>query len=606
MATTRQRAINKLASSGFTNPDEKEIQGAISSLSPQTNTNPFQKAADDLKKAQTLLSGIQKSGAPEGSFSSDGGDIPFRNAEQEAVSGGGKQADAVRGTQTGTRRLTSSQSNALIKDYGLVGFGVDVSGMTQGAALDKIRSFRDERAGQTSSLTSGAFNPESLAGVKKTFDDFKFAVDEISNYPFMSRQEKNQKATAITESFSGQFAKNFGTAEDFNNALQNENVRNLFGQYESLGGDVNNVAAKVENKGLSTGYQSPSDYVGALDTRSKEQAFEALIPQHQLAQDEIAFEQNIPQEQRDYYYGTPEQIGFVERQEKQAEAEIKLIERAAKLDEKNARAQVDYAMDKMAAQNRAGQAKIEQNRLAAKNYMTGALAKLGALKTTGAAPQALGVLEQKYQQQAQEMQSNFDFANRELGLKLTQEVDNIGIDRDNDILKIKGDLSKSEEQIWKEIFKLQNTADRRTFDILGRYNKDFKREAEKYEKEAKKAADKYTKDFLVTALDRDLNDLSFDSFIGRGGSTGQSFTPEGRIGQVPPFLQTLLDSNKVSVRLQRVISGESTSITNAVEKEMRKLGITFDMLPDKATKDDDIEAEIEYDKIFNTEKPSTE
>ena len=72
-------------------------------------------------------------------------------------------------------------------------------------------------------------------------------------------------------------------------------------------------------------------------------------------------------------------------------------------------------------------------------------------------------------QSAQELRSNYGFANRQIEINLKEAVDGIQIKRDEDILGIKNDLSKSEQDIYKEVFNLQKTADKNTLNIINAY-----------------------------------------------------------------------------------------------------------------------------------------
>jgi len=118
------------------------------------------------------------------------------------------------------------------------------------------------------------------------------------------------------------------------------------------------------------------------------------------------------------------------------------------------------------------------------------LAKLGALNTTGAAPVALATLEQKYQQQSQTLNTKLRFANQQLNIDLNEKVSGIDYKRDDDILSLKSDLSKSKEDVYKEIFKLQNAADKEKFSLISKFQDEFTKRKDTYSKEAKQLAEK--------------------------------------------------------------------------------------------------------------------
>jgi hypothetical protein len=390
-------------------------------------------------------------------------------------------------------------------------------------------------------------NPESVANSKERYNNFRMSIDETMNDPWITRQEKKDKKQAITTSFAGELGKGFNSVEEFAQSMQDQSFANMIKDYEKQGGDVAAITSSIGKPAVGQtqpqGAQSIEEYLGAITTPDQQRAFDSLIPEQKIAQDQISFEQSIPEQYRKEYFGTPDQIGFLEQQKNQKKEEIKLLERKAKLDEKNARAQVDYAIDKARAEVDIAETEVEQNRLQAKNYMTGMLAKLGALNTSSGAPIAIATLEQEYQQQKQVLRSDFNFAQRELEMKLTEEVDNIGLERDENILKVKSDISKSEEDAWKEIFKLQNEADKSTFKILGAYATDFRTQTDKYTKESKAAAERWAKKNAKAVSTYDISGARPYSITTKKDKNGKVasarvLNPDGTLGTIDQLLNS--------------------------------------------------------------------
>ena len=462
-------------------------------------------------------------------------------------------------TYTPPPPTNASSAAGLAKTYGLSGLNLDkeLIGLSPDKARARALQLGQERSGQQSALTSYTFNSQSVAGLKEKFGQYRMKMDDTLNDSLRSKNEKDAAKITLNKSFSDQFASQFQNAQQFNDAAKNPEMLKMLQQYEQQGGSITDITSKIgvsvtgetrnpdgsfattysdgtsDNRRLiqnadgsytSREAMSVDQYLGAMKDPSQKKAFESLIPEQKLAQDEITRQQGIAEEFRDAYFGTEEKVGFIQQEKQQAQERIKLLEREAKLDEKNMRAQANFAIEKNNADLQIEGAKVEENRLAAKNYMTGMLAKLGALNTTGAAPQALAGLEQKYQQQSQQLRTSYSQANRGIEIKLTETVDGIGIERDNNILDIKGDLSKSEQDVWKEIFKLQNDADAKTFKIIGDYTKDFRTQTEKFAKEAKALAEKNAKAFAKIA--------STYSFAGvREGDIGLGRTKGGTINK---------------------------------------------------------------------------
>jgi hypothetical protein len=236
-------------------------------------------------------------------------------------------------------------------------------------------------------------------------------------------------------------------------------------------------------------------------------------------------------------------------------------------------------------------AETEKNRLNSRNYMTGMLAKLGALNTSSAAPIAIANLDQKYQQQMQEATTKVQNANREIEMKLKESVDNIEIETANDILKIKQDLTKSDADVMKDIMKMKQDAQRATFKIIGGFQNDFRSQTEKYRAEAKALAKKNAADYMKIVSNYDVTGLSFNDFINKKQTIDTEFGPiqstfgiEKRKALVPEFIQNLISSGSISSYLENVLQGEKSiadySATNQskIRAEMQRLGITKEML----------------------------
>ena len=476
-------------------------------------------------------------------YSVDG--VMFRNDEQATRSGyyGEEAADDLfyKEAPFVQKRLTKAESKGFAADYGLMGLNEkDFEGLTKTQAEIKAKRLQQERQGQTSALTSYRYNPQAISGFRDVFNELKLSLDTQKDDPFTPNKMKKEKNQTTIKSYTDQLAGLFGSQEEFLAAQKDPEMRKILRQYESIGGSRNDVAAnigknvsvtgEVDNPdGTSTvsysdgqqrnvryqqnpdgsmtpvfenansGDQTIDQYLGSLNKKEDQMAMETLLPEKQIAQDQIAFEMSVPEAYKQYYFGTPEQVGLLERKEAEAKETIKLIERKAQAEERNTKAMANLASQKASAEREQANAEIEKNRLTAKNYMMGQLAKLGALNTTGAAPMAIASLEQKYQQQAQQLNTKYEFAERELSVKLREAVDNIELERDENILKVKEDVTKSEEDAWKEIFKLEIAAKKSAFSTITSFASKFRTQTESYRKELKSDAEKYAKELAKKA-----------------------------------------------------------------------------------------------------------
>lgn len=476
-------------------------------------------------------------------------------------------------------RVKAGDAKEIADKSGLKGMGLDNQfiGLTFAEARQKAEELRQERASQVSANTSFSYNPESISGFKNTFKDLQLRVKETSNDPFESRESKTKSKDALISSYTSNLAKNFGSVDEFNAAQQDPEFAKILSEYEKIGGSRNDIASNIsksvsvvsetpnrdgsytvtysdgtqdvrrytqnaDGSFTSTPAQTIDQYLGAMTSPDQKKAMEELLPEYTIQQDKIAFEQSIPNQYRDYYFGNEEQVGFLQQQKTLAEEKIKILEKEAKTEEKNLKRQANLVIEKNQYEQEKDEAEIEENRLQAKNYATGLLAKLGALKTTGAAVEGLANLEQKYQQQTQETKRAYYFANKEVENKLIEGLDDIDNKLANDIWDIKNDLSKDEETVWKDIFKMQQTADRNTLNIIDKFAGEFRTLKEKYRKERIAEAKKYADTFSSIIGADDLKGVMEGDIIlkrnKKGKITDQGLlNPEGQLSDIERILE---------------------------------------------------------------------
>ena len=454
-----------------------------------------------------------------------------------------------------------------IKGAGLQGLlkDSDLVGLTRSEAQKRVSQAQARAKGSTSALTSYSFNPATISGAKKTYEGFNAKLQDTQNDPWTSKGTKKDKMAGLYESTAAEFAKLFDSPESFDSALtSNADLAAGMEAFKRAGGDLNSIRSRIganmtqqqqtdtqlaaiqgivdqgitdpeeiaaamneagrasgQNSGFTgsevmrlmsgSSEQSTADYLAGLadpldlGTPAEAEAFKSLIPERELAQDQIMRLANVPQQYKDLYFGTPEQMGVLQEKRIQAEEQKKILERREKSDERNLRAVANLTIEKNNADLAIEEAQIEENRLAARNYATGQLAKLGALNTTGAATVKLATIEQKYQQQAQQMRSATRFANQRIELKLKDDVSNVEIDTDEKILDLQGDLTKDREEVLKEVQKLEASAWDKIYSISDKAAGELRTQKEKYVKEAKTLAEKAAKAAAKASESYDVN-----------------------------------------------------------------------------------------------------
>lgn len=379
--------------------------------------------------------------------------------------------------------------------------GNDFAGMTRAEAEAKATEKGMKIKAQLSPYTSYSFNPETVSGAKSIFDGLVTKVNSNNNDPFKGKGSKTDYLQTLFESSSNEFAKLFTSVDDFNSTLANSpEFKTTIDNYVAQGGKLESITSKIKTPATieDSGIQDVATYLEKLSpnaTQEQKDAYNTLIPEKQLAQEQIMQLAKIPKELKDLYFGTPEKIGLLEEKRIQAEEYKKIVEKKAQDAQDDARSQAQFAIDQNNADLEIESSKIEENRLKAKNYMTGMLAKRGALNTTGTAVLSLGILDQKYEQQASQMRTKAQFKNREIQMKLTEYVHELENKKEETIYTLKSDLTKDKETVIKEVFKVEQQAQKEIFSTMSKYTTALRVQTEKYRVEAEKEAKEYAKKY---------------------------------------------------------------------------------------------------------------
>ena len=482
--------------------------------------------------------------------------------------------------QTDVPRVSKKDATDISNRFGLKNMGLDkeFEGLTFSEANKKAEDLKKAREGQVSQNTSFSYSPKAISGFKDTFKDLTLRVKDTSNNPFESKDSKVQTKDALIKSYTQNLAKNFSSVEEFNAAQQVPEMQKLLSEYEKIGGSRNDIASNITKTGLNVVSETPNrdgsytvtysdgtqdvrrysqnadgtytsnaaqtidQYLGSRGTPEEKQAMQELIPEYNIQQDKIALEQSIPDQYKKYYFGSEDETGFFDQQKKLAEEKIKNLEEKAKDEKRNLKEDANLLIEKNQWEQQKDEAEIEQNRLVAKNYTTGLLAKLGALKTTGAAIEGIANLDQKYQKEIKDTQMAYNFANKEIEVKLNKGIDDIENTLAESVWTVKNDLSKDQEDVWKDIFKMQTEASRKTLDIIDKFAGEFRTTKEKYRKERIAAAKKYADEFASTISDVDISKFKEGDFVFKTNAKGKRveggiLTPEGKVQDVRAYLE---------------------------------------------------------------------
>jgi hypothetical protein len=429
----------------------------------------------------------------------------------------GRQVNATLGaggskSQAG-EKIQSNQAQSLVRNAGLDGIisAGSLAGLTVGEASARIQEERSKRMAQSSAGTSGAFNQETIGKTRRAIDKFNFALNESNNTPFEHSVDKKENQKTLLGVTEKEIAGLFNSPEDLINSFQtNPEFQASLESFVQKGGTVEGIAGKISSPVTQEGSQDTQSFLSSLDAqKANTEVLEKLAPERELAQEEIARNQKIPEDMHAAYFGTEGEIGIQQVRKEQALARQRLLEEQEKDANRTAKDRARLSIEKNEEELKIQSHKIEENRLHAKNFMTARLAKLGALKTTGAAPVALATLEQRYQQQLQTLQSEVKFANRGIEIGLDEDLSSIENKTDSLILGLEEDLTNDNETVTKAILKAEQAAEKEVFKIQEKYAKQLRVESEKYTAKLKKEAEKFAKDFARTAAGGiDLKNIS--------------------------------------------------------------------------------------------------
>lgn len=412
--------------------------------------------------------------------------------------------------------ISRQQASDFIKKSGLEGIldPNQFTGQKFGQATAAIARERAKRFGQVSANTSFAFNPETLKRTQRAIDKFGFALDEVDNDPFEPKEFKDQNRENAIKNAEREIANLFNSQEDFLNATNaNPAFQATLKKFTDKGGTVEGIAKNISAPATGGNVQDQASYIAGLsnpnaNTEAERLAIEELAPESEIAQAEIARVSRIPEDLKRLYFGDEKTIGILEMRQNQAQEEIRIIEEQERDAKRTARERAALQVDKNKAEVKVQKAKIEENRLRAKNYMTAQLAKLGALKTTGAAPLALQTLDTKYDQQVTQLTTTYDFASREIEIGLDESLDAIENQTDENILEIQEDLTLDSEKMTKAVLAEQQKAEKEVYRITEQYARRLRERTTKYTSDLKKAAEKYAKEYAKTVSGIDTDGIS--------------------------------------------------------------------------------------------------
>jgi hypothetical protein len=422
------------------------------------------------------------------------------------------------------------------------------------AAAEKARVAAEteqkaKQAEQTSQNTSAVFNDTTRTGVKNVADRFRAFVTTNQATPWDSNGAKQENHGVVLNTFASEFAKQFANPEQFAQAYNTDKtVKDAMDFYTRSGGDIanitNRIVSPISGSPTVTGPQTLTEYLSSMGqttpaTADQISAYNATAGDRKASEQEILRQNGVKDEYLQLYHGDN---GIWATKKAEADEKIRIAKEKEENTKATLREKMQAANERLRAERDSQRATVEENRVNAKNYMSGMLAKLGALNTTSSAVDAITILDEKYQKQSTELDSKYNLAVNDNEISLNEAVRKAEETRDDSILAATNDLSLTKEEAMKNIFTAKLTAEKEIAKEQADYAKLLRETNAKYTEAAQKQSAEYLKKY-GTATGADT--VSFWAKMIRSGSAD--------IANVPADLK-----NEVVVAMKGNVPASST------------------------------------------------
>lgn len=390
--------------------------------------------------------------------------------------------------------LSGESAKQYAKSAGLDNFNLE--GMTYEEADKAINQMKTTQKGQVNALTSAVYSPDAVSNVEKRIKDFSLRVDDTNNNTWMSGMSKKENVDNLLKSTAKDLADQFDSPESMAKAyFENPTVQKSLDTFAQYGGSdqmlIDAVKAK-QPKATDGNVQTTMEYQANLAKQQEQKQTEGMMNGDKIITDEIAREAKIPEQLKDTYFG---ETGIWQQQLNLALEKVSSIKQKMNDERADARAKANLLIEKNNAELSATKNQIELNRTNAKNYLTGMLAKLGALNTTSAAVDGITVLDQKYQQQSMEAEQKVRFANQEIQIKLQDTINDLDNTMNDKIQSIQEDLSKDKDTMLKDIMKEKLSSQKRMYELTLKASDRMKKNNDDYKNSATMLAEDYATKF---------------------------------------------------------------------------------------------------------------
>lgn len=368
--------------------------------------------------------------------------------------------------------LSGSESAGLASEYGLLGIGDAnrFAGLTRAQAQAKAQQEKDEALGKVSSKTSYAWNQDYMAPLtssKKILDGLNLGLKDTQS-PWNTEQDKTTGKNKLIENSTQEFAKLFQSPTQFEQYYNGDSeFRQIMEAFQKAGGNTDAVRNLI-NRGVNavdTTMPRQNPQVPAMPTvKTDNEMLKNLADSTNM---QIAEQYGIPEKYRELYFGD---TGYFTQMRKDAEDQLSSLDARYADIKKNTLADYEANVARANAEADLQLANIEEQRQDSKTYMTGMLAKLGALKTTGQAGATMQRIEAKYNNAATSVRNALLTAKSTLASSYANNITTIENELADKMSAIRSDTRKSGFQAQLEMMKLEQEARDKVGTLISDFN----------------------------------------------------------------------------------------------------------------------------------------
>jgi len=331
--------------------------------------------------------------------------------------------------------------------------------------------------------------------LEKTIKAWQAEIKRISENPWLTEDQKNEEQEKINKKYgdlivdtSTQFLTAFPEASPQIQKQLQDMARAGFSYDE-----INKIATKITQQALIP-YQS---YIKQFATRYlqpiyEKQYMETLEPLTKFVEEQRKALEQIPQLWKEYYYGGEDKKGYIQQLKEEAELKKKQLEEQIENEKTDLKNFFDLSKQYLQADLDRQLATLEEQKTGAQRYLTGYLAKLGALNTSGQAINAIATLNAKYDRQISDVKTKYNLMLQQKELTYLQQLRRLDEKLEEAKAKISSDVSKTEQEIAEKLFDLETKIIEKKSSLVSKW-------IDKYidtQRTAIKEAKAYTADYI--------------------------------------------------------------------------------------------------------------